>query len=203
MALPIFFSSCINDVMTTSPNDVLTFSRDTVSFDTVFTDLGTPTARLIVSNRAKKGISISSIRFKNPDTKFRFNVDGQAGTEFHDVEIRAKDSIYVFIECYIPETEGNVPQLVEDELEFVTNGVSQSVLCEAWGQNVTRLRGTVIDRDTRLTADRPYVIFDSLLVKPGATLTVDPGVQLLFHDKARMRVEGTLLALGEKGIVIP
>lgn len=47
-------TSCISDAVSTSPNDILTFSRDTVSFDTVFTDLGTPTARLIVANRAKK-----------------------------------------------------------------------------------------------------------------------------------------------------
>ena len=96
-------ASCIEDGITTSSTDILTFSRDTVCFDTVFTELGTPTARLLVYNKAKKGVNISSIRFRNPDTRFQINVDGVSGTEFHDVEIRAKDSIYVFIECYLPE----------------------------------------------------------------------------------------------------
>ena len=73
--------SCIDDGMTTSSADVLAFSRDTVNFDTVFTDLGTPTARLIVKNPAKKGINISSIRFKDPDTRFTLNVDGVSGSE--------------------------------------------------------------------------------------------------------------------------
>ena len=54
-------TSCISDAISTSPHDVLTFSRDTVSFDTVFTGVGTPTARLIVSNKAKKGIKINSV----------------------------------------------------------------------------------------------------------------------------------------------
>ena len=54
--------SCIDDAMTTSSSDVLTFSRDTVDFDTVFTDVGTPTARLIVSNRAKKGIKFDKVQ---------------------------------------------------------------------------------------------------------------------------------------------
>ena len=49
---PSLLTSCISDAITTSPSDVLTFSRDTVSFDTVFTDVGTPTARLVVHNRA-------------------------------------------------------------------------------------------------------------------------------------------------------
>lgn len=202
ITIPGVLTSCISDAVTTSPHDVLTFSRDTVSFDTVFTGLGTPTARLIVSNRAKKGLNISSIRFKNPDSKFRMNVDGQSGSDFRDVEIRGKDSIYVFIECYIPETPGNEPTLVEDELEFVTNGVTQSVLCEAWGQNVTRLRGVTIAKDMRFTDERPYVVFDSLVVAENARLSIDPGVKLLFHDKAYMRVHGTLDAQGEPGRMI-
>lgn len=195
-ALSLIMASCIEDGFTTSPQDVLTFSRDTVNFDTVFTDQGTPTARLIVRNRASKGVNISSIRFRNPETVFRMNVDGMSGYDFSDVEIRAKDSIYVFIECFIPETEGVSPGLVEDDLEFVTNGVTQTVRVEAYGQNVTRLRNIRVEQDMTLTADRPYVVFDSLTVAPGATLRIEPGAQLLFHDGASMVVEGTLEAVG-------
>ncbi|MDE6392388.1 MAG: hypothetical protein K2L59_03860 [Muribaculaceae bacterium] len=194
--------SCIDDAMTTSSSDVLSFSRDTVDFDTVFTDLGTPTARLIVFNRASKGLEISSIKFRDPDTKFRFNVDGVSGVEFHDVEIRGRDSIYVFIECFIPETQGASPGLVADDLEFVTNGVTQTVRVEAYGQNVTRLRNVRLTSDTRLTADRPYVVFDSLTVGKGVTLTVDPGAQLLFHDGASLVVEGRIEAVGQPGKMI-
>ena len=194
--------SCIDAAMTTSSSDVLSFSRDTVDFDTVFTDLGTPTARLIVFNRASKGLEISSIKFKDPDTRFRFNVDGVSGVEFHDVEIRGRDSIYVFIECFIPETQGASPGLVADDLEFVTNGVTQTVRVEAYGQNVTRLRNVRLTADTRLTADRPYVVFDSLTVCKGVTLTVDPGAQLLFHDGASLVVEGRLEAVGRPGKMI-
>lgn len=189
--------SCINDAVSTSSSDVLTFSRDTVNFDTVFTDLGTPTARLVARNDAKKGINISSIRFRRSDTEFRLNVDGVSGSEFHDVEIRGRDSIFIFIECFIPETQGKSPGLVWDDLEFVTNGVTQTVRVEAYGQNVTRLRNVRLTQDTRLTADRPYVVFDSLTVERGATLTIDPGAQVLFHDGASIVVEGRIEAVGE------
>lgn len=187
---------CIEDGFTASSSDVLAFSRDTVTFDTVFTDLGTPTARLVVRNAAKKGVMISSIRFRDPDTRFTLNVDGMSGREFSDVEIRGRDSIYVFIECYIPATQGASPGLVADELEFVTNGVTQTVRVEAYGQNVTRLRNVVLSADTRLTAEHPYVIFDSLTVAKGAVLSIDPGAQLLFHDGASLVVEGRLQAVG-------
>lgn len=195
-------TSCISDAVSTSPTDILTFSRDTVNFDTVFTDLGTPTARLVVANRAKKGIVISSIRLKNPDSNFQINVDGVSGKTFHDVEIWKEDSIFMFIECFIPETAGNEPYRVEDELEFVTNGVTQTVLLEAYGQNVTRLRAKRISEDTRFTAELPYVVFDSLVVEKNATLRIDPDVRLLFHDGASLIIHGRIEATGEPGKLV-
>lgn len=191
--------SCINDDIDSSPGLRLDFSTDTVSFGTVFTDLGTPTARLLVFNRNKKGVSISSIRFKNPDSNFSFNVDGVSGTEFHDVEIRGEDSIYVFIECFISPDSSIEPVRVADQLLFTTNGTTQEVEVEAWGQNVRRLKGVRVESDMTLTPELPYVVFDSLSVEAGATLTIMPGTDLLFHDKARMSVRGRLLALGETG----
>lgn len=194
--------SCISDDFTTSPSDRLTFSTDTVTFDTVFTGLGTPTARLKVFNRSKKSINITSIRFANPDGNFSMNVDGVSGKTFSDVEIRGQDSIFIFIECYIPESESNIPHLVSDRLQFLTNGVEQQVEVEAYGQNVTRMRGVIADTDMTLSAERPIVVFDSLKVAPGATLRIEPGTQLLFHDKAHLIVEGTLEAIGENGKMI-
>lgn len=196
------FMSCIEDDFTTSSADVLTFSTDTLSFDTVFTELGTPTARLKVFNRAKKSLNITSIRFKDPSTKFAMNVDGQSGSAFTDVEIRGQDSIFIFVECKLPLSPTDKPRLTEDDIVFLTNGVEQEVHLEAWGQNVTRLRKKRITEDTRFTADRPIVVFDSLIVEQGATLTIDPGVQLLFHDKASLTVRGTLNAVGEPGRMI-
>lgn len=191
-------TACIDDSFTTSSSDILSFSVDTLSFDTVFTDVGTPTARLQVFNHAKKSVNISQIKFKKENTNFQLNVDGLSGTSFNDIEIRGGDSIYIFVECYIDATSGNEPYLVEDKLQFITNGVEQTVQVEAYGQNVTRLRNTTITTDTRYTADRPYVVFDSLVVAPGATLTLDPGTRMLFHDKAALIVHGTLNATGDK-----
>lgn len=194
--------SCISDDFTDSSSVRLRFSTDTVTFDTVFTGLGTPTARLKVFNPDKKGVNISSIRFSNPESAFSMNVDGVSGSSFSNVEIRGGDSIFIFIECYIPEDQAQRPFLVEDRLQFTTNGTTQSVQVEAYGQNVSRLRNVEVTSDMTLTADTPYVVFDSLTVRPGATLRINPGVQLLFHDKASLVVEGTLEAVGEPGKLI-
>lgn len=195
-------SSCISDDITYSSSARLTFSTDTVSFDTVFTDVGTPTARLIVFNPGKQGVSISHIGFRNPSSRFSLNVDGVSGKTFSDVEIRGGDSIYIFIECLIEPTDGDTPVFTDDQLEFLTNGNLQQVQVEAWGQNVNRLRALTVDNDMTLTAARPYVVFDSLVVAPGATLTIEPGARVLFHDKAELIVHGRLNAIGEVGKMI-
>ena len=45
--------SCIDDSFTTDPSDLLTFSVDTVKFDTVMTTKGTATKQFVIYNRSK------------------------------------------------------------------------------------------------------------------------------------------------------
>ena len=127
-------SSCIEDGFTTSPGDVLAFNTDTVTFDTVITLQGTATKQMVIYNHSPKQIKISSIKVAglSPKGHFYLNVDGIRGESFNDVEIRGNDSIYVFIEAKLDEMEQDTPTLIEDKLEFVTNGKSQSVLLMAW-----------------------------------------------------------------------
>ena len=198
IAITGMMSSCIEDGFTTLSSDVLAFNKDTVAFDTVITMQGTATKQMVVYNRSKKQINITSIKVAGLSSKghFHLNVDGIRGDEFKNVEIRGNDSIYIFIEAYIDELEENEPTLLEDSLKFETNGVSQSVLLTAWGQDVIRLSGDTISRNRRLTADKPYLIYDTVFVSERATLTIDPGATLLFHDKAAMRCAGKILANG-------
>ncbi len=196
------WQGCISDDFTDSHSDLLTFSTDTLRFDTVFTDLGTPTARLKVFNKASKAINISRIGMRSDDGTFSMNVDGQSGKVFENVEIRANDSIFVFVECFIDENSDIHPFKVEGMIDFLTNGVTQTVTLEAYGQNVRRLRGVTLDSDATFTDEMPYVVFDTLRVAEGATLTLRPGTRLLFHDKGMLQVDGCLLAQGEPGKMI-
>ena len=191
-------TACINDDYTTSTSDVLTFSTDTVTFDTVVTQQGTPTKQFVVYNRSSKQVRISSIKvLGNENGRFFINVDGVKGEVFHDVDIRGGDSIYVFVECKVNEATTEEPLEVTDKIEFITNGVTQHVVLKAWGQDVITIHGDTIHEDLHLTAERPYVIYDTLVVAPGVTLTIDPGTQLLFHKEALLRVYGRLIAVGE------
>ena len=58
----------------------LTFSRDTVKFDTVFTTVGSATRSFKIYNPYNENIRISSIELMGGEpSNFRMNVDGQIG----------------------------------------------------------------------------------------------------------------------------
>lgn len=200
IALAAIFSavttSCIEDGFTTDAADQPTFSTDTLNLGTVFTDAGTPTYNFMVYNRADKNLCISSITLRGGSEVFRLNVDGISARQFSNVEIRPNDSIFVLVEATLPSNGVNTPVLVEDHLDFLTNGVMSTVVLRAEGQDINRHKGLIITEDTRFTADKPYQIYDSIIVAKGVTLTIDAGTTLYFHDKAMMRVDGTLVCNG-------
>lgn len=200
--LAIFFFStlitgCIEDSFSTSPSDQPEFSTDTLSLGTVFTDEPSATSMFVVHNRYSKGMNISSIAVTGTGaSSFRINVDGISAKDFANVEIRAKDSIFVLVEATLPEVTGAEEKVFTADLNFITNGVTRKVVLKALGQNVSRLRSVTLEEDRTFTADRPYQIFDSLIVAQGVTLTLEAGTKMLFHDGAYMRVYGTLAGQG-------
>ncbi|MDE6801221.1 MAG: hypothetical protein K2J06_00455 [Muribaculaceae bacterium] len=191
-------TGCIEDSISTSPSDQPRFEADTLSMGTVFTGEGTPTMRLKVFNPGSKVISIDRIALRDngTDAQWRFNVDGISGKVFTDVEIRPNDSIFIFAEVTIPDMRGTELRSYVDHLDFTTRGVTQSVTLTAEGMDAERLHGVTLDADTHLTADRPYIVYDSLVVAQGATLTLEPGTRLLFHSDASLIVDGTLRSIG-------
>lgn len=190
-------TSCIEDEISSNSSDQPTFSVDTLKMGAIFTETGTPTHSFTVYNKHDKIININEIKFRDNEAEmFRINVDGMSGKSFQNVEIRPNDSIYVFVEATLTANNSNTPITVERHLDFITRGITKTVVITAEGQDVNRKHGVVIDNDTRFTADKPYQIFDSLVVKQGATLTIDPGVTLYFHNNAIMRVDGTLVSNG-------
>ncbi len=190
-------SSCIEDSITTSPSDQPEFSVDTLRMGQVFTQDATPTHKFMVYNRHSKVLSVSEIRFRDGGTGyFRLNVDGMAGNSFSNIEIRPNDSIFVFVEATLPPNGADSPVAICETVDFITNGVTQSVVLEAVGRDIKRLKAHTLLSDTTINASLPVQIFDSLVVAPGVTLTLAPGAELFFHDSASLRIHGSLVSQG-------
>ena len=104
----IFWSSCRQDFEFTPSTGQLSFSKDTVYLDTVFSNIGSSTYTLKVYNNSDNDILIPSLKLsKGQTSNYRMNVDGMLGNgplvgkEFENVELLAQDSMFVFIETTI------------------------------------------------------------------------------------------------------
>lgn len=198
------FSACRKeDDVTTDPSAKLEFSLDTVLFDTVFTGFGTQkpasvTKQLRIYNRNKNAVR-TTIRVANMfSSYFKINIDGIAGPEVRDYEIRGKDSIFLFVQIYINPDNALNPFVINDSLIFETNGNIQDVQLVGWGQNAHYFNGEEIACNTTWTNDKPYVIYNSVLVPQGCKLTIQEGVRIHSHIGSTFYVGGTLEVNGTK-----
>ena len=216
----ILFWSCLFSALTActddddfsiSPANVLSFSRDTITMDTVFSRVPTATQTFWVYNRHNSGLRCTSVRLdRGNQTGFRVNVDGMElgrsqGFKIGEVESPKKDSIRVFVELTSSATYQDEPKKIEDDIVFVLeSGVEQRVNLNAWTWDADQLSDLVISNDTVITTNKPIIIYGGITVKEGATLTIGAGTTLYFHDKAGIDVYGRLICTGtaEKNVTL-
>ncbi len=197
--IPIFVILLISlsckrkEVFTTDTSDKLEFSLDTLTFDTVFTTVGSATRILKIFNPHKKSIRIDKISIENGnDSKFRINIDGIPGATAENIEIAPEDSLYIFGEVTVdPDQDISIsPFVIEDALIFETNGNTQKVVLEAWGQNANYIPNRYYNgKVAYLSCDfgeevwddpKPYVIY-GVLVVDSCDLVLPPGMRLYMH----------------------
>jgi len=206
----VFWSSCRNDFESEPSNGRLEFSRDTVFLDTIFSNIGSSTYNLKIYNRSDQDINIPSIRLgRGENSEYRLNVDGLAGKSFEDIQILAKDSIFVFVETTIDINNFQNPDdafLYTDQILFDTGGNEQKVelvtlvqdaiflfpkdlgdgmfetLTLGEGEDAVQIEGFFLEDDElNFTNEKPYVIYGYAAVRSGKTLIVNAGARVHFH----------------------
>ncbi len=181
-------SSCFRNEFPYENTGELQFSLDTLTFDTVFTTIGSATRSFKVINASNQAITISRVTLgKGAASNFRLNVDGVPTQTFvENVEIPAEDSIYIFAEVTVDPNSDQSPFVITDEVRFDFNGNEQIVTLEAWGQNAIYLGSKgglgVLDCSSNpvWTSDLPYVVYGILFLE-GGTLTLDKGTRVHLH----------------------
>lgn len=201
--ITLVIGSCRKDDVFTNAPVSLNFSTDSIDFDTIFSlkdsgIIGTPrsiTLRLIVTNPNENAVKTNIQMEGNQYGLFKLNADGIPGSgnlqKIDNVEIRGKDSIYVFIQTYINPDVSNEFQ-VTDNILFNTNGKQQKVVALTYAMNANYLKNDTISADETWNDSKPYVIYDDLFIKPGVTLTINPGVKIHSHNNSTIYVWGTL-----------
>ncbi|MAD96655.1 MAG: hypothetical protein CMB99_04935 [Flavobacteriaceae bacterium] len=218
----IAVSSCRKDFSTIPSFGNLEFSKDTVFLDTIFTNIGSATYNLKVYNRGDKAITIPRIQLENGvSSNYRLNVDGIPGKDFNDIDILAKDSIFIFVETTIDVNNvsnplytdrilfdnGNNQQDVDlvtlvQDANFIFPGkdpISMKVDSLSLDGNPTTIKGRFLeDSELRFTNQKPYVIYGYAAVGANKTLEIDAGAKIYFHSNSGLIVdtEGSLKVNG-------
>ena len=209
----ISISSCRKDFSTIPNFGKLEFSKDTVFLDTVFTNIGSATYNLKVYNRGDNAITIPKIALENgTNSNYRLNVDGIPGKEFNNIDILAKDSIYVFVETTIDANSVTNP-LYTDRILFDTGVNQQDVDLVTLVQDAnfifpgrdpinmkidsltldgqpTTIKGRFLtDAELNFTNTKPTVIYGYAAVAANKTLTIDAGARIHFHSNSGLIID--------------
>lgn len=195
-------ASCTKEEFITDGGAKLSFSTDSLTFDTVFTSRGSATQFIKVYNNHPKFIRISRIWLDaEVNSFFRMNVDGIAGDDASNVEIPPNDSIYIFLEVTVDPDQpvSASPFIINDRINFQTNGNHQSVVLEAWGQNANYLPSRFsAGRQNIYTCNfnqwvwddpKPYVIY-GVLVIDSCTVVMPAGTQVYIHGGFGRNTDG-------------
>ncbi len=218
----MLWSSCRKDLEFSPSTGSLQFSKDTVYLDTVFTNIGSSTYNLKVYNKSDKDIVIPSLGLARGEaSNYRLSVDGLTGKSFNNIELLAKDSLFIFVETTVNiENEAAIGNqfLYTDAIEFDSGSNLQKVELVTLVQDAVfifpdRDDDNIIDRLTldigsefgevqflgrelesselNFTNEKPYVIYGFATVPNGETLTIDAGARLHFHENSGIIVSNS------------
>ncbi|MFC6221945.1 hypothetical protein ACFP2F_01730 [Hymenobacter artigasi] len=184
----------------------LAFATDTVKFDTVFTTIQTVTKRLWVYNRNSGAVKTDVSLAGKLGSTYSLIINGDAGATISGITIRGNDSLLVLVRAVLGDNGKDKPFLLEDQVNFRTNGNEQNVKVIAFGQNAYFHRGDYITASTIWRTDKPHVIINAnrvltagqapvsfgVLVGQGITLTISKGARIYAHAGSYLQVNGTL-----------
>ena len=188
-------SSCKKKGLLSKEN--LSFSKDTVVFDTIFTTIGSTTQQFKIYNRENRTVRIDEIELMGGNSSpFRINIDGISGIYIKDIDLEGKDSLFAFVEVTLGINSQSLPMIVEDSIRFRTNGKDQYVKLAVWGQDAYfHYKDT---NEGTWPNDKPHVIYGYAAVDSAKTLTITAGTKVHLHKNALLYVyKGTLNVEGE------
>lgn len=193
LSFTYFFLSCFDEQDVDASDVNISFSIDTLRFDTVFTTAGSVTRQFKIYNHSAENIILGSIQLaQGNNSKFRINVDGISSNDAENVRILANDSIYVFVEVTIdPDEPVSIsPFIINEELIVLTSDGSKKLVLEAWGQNAnyfpskdaagSLIRLTCNNGTVQWDDAKPYVIYGLLFID-SCGLYIAPGTKIYVH----------------------
>lgn len=177
----------------------LVFSADTVSFDTVYAGFPTPTLRLALCNVGDDDVTLGSVALSGGESSpFMVNINGVSASRVENLRLCGGDSLLVFVSLRDASVVGGSAFRGLSDRIVVNGGVDEwQAVVAAVVRNVKRVGGAISVDEQWLCDSIPYLVSDSVVVGPYATLLVGPGVSVLMGRDASLIVEGKLVVSAE------
>lgn len=185
--------SCNRDDITfDSPSQTLRFSKDTVFCDTVYNQVRSETYAVKIYNNEDKDVIIPKIALGNGNASlYRINVDGKAGTDFTNIPLRKKDSLYIFVEI---APVANAPEAIaEDRINFESPAGNQHITLFSVVQDAeffieSKTNPNILTENTTWNNNKAKIIFGNLTLDAGKTLSIEQGTKVYFFKNAGLKI---------------
>lgn len=191
-----------DDINFESPTQLLRFSADTVFCDTVYNQVRSETYAVKIYNNEDKDVMIPKISLGSGNASlYRINVDGKAGTDFTNVQLRKNDSLYIFVEI---APVANAPQAIaEDQINVETPAGKQhvtlfSVVQDAEFYIESKTNPNILTNNTNWTNEKAKIIFGNLTLDAGKKLDIQKGTKVYFFKNSALKI-GKNAELNVKG----
>ncbi len=181
-----------DDISFDNPSELLKFSADTVFCDTVYNQVRSETYAVKIYNNEDKDVLIPKISLgKGATSLYRINVDGKAGTDFKDVPLRRKDSLFIFVE--IAPIANATEAIAEDRINFESPAGNQHVTLFSVVQDAeffieTETNQNILTENTTWTNQKAKIIFGNLKLQEGKTLDIQKGTKVYFHKNSGLKI---------------
>lgn len=205
--------SCRTDMDFEPNTQPLRLSADTVYLDPVFTETQSSSYLVKIYNTSNKNIKIPQVALaKGEQSYFNLLIEGVSAKQFSNVELLAKDSLYVFIHT-LGKADSQAKEFIyTDQIRLLGATPSQSielvtVIKDAYFlhpkqaekqvlhtfqlDNQTTIEGfylgdTHVHAKNTLTMDntKPYVVYGYAVIPENQTLTLQEGTEIYFHKNS-------------------
>lgn len=201
LILLVFWAGCSlkEESVSFDPSLSLIFSTDTVSFDTLVSARRSPTRRLTVYNPNREAIQLEEIRLGlGSASDYSVIINGRETNILQNERLMGGDSILILTEVEVSPRNRDEIYNVKDSLIFKWNTNTENIKLISYAQDAKKVgAGLVRLCDETWTADRPYIVSDTVLVDAGCQLTIQKGTNVLFENDAIMFIQGSLQAIGD------
>ncbi len=179
-----------DDINFENPARELSFSSDALILDTVYSQVRSETYALKVYNRENRDVNIPEISLENGSASpYRLNLDGKSGTNFRNVALRKKDSLYIFVE--VAPVASASQALAQDRILFETASETQHVTLLSVVQDAeffieSKTNANIISENMVWNNQKVKIVYGKLTVAEGKTLEILPDTKIYFTKNSSL-----------------